>query len=1024
MKFERALGFHERKKIQDVTPLPPELIKRINTFHENEIGIEKYFRCNKKQIIEISHTSYTSPILRKNGRLIADKLTVEFKNIINVAKKNKNAVSSSDFNVFYTVCFEYFKVKLRRKIRRSDRVLRLNSLMNGFKEYIEDTVKFLSYRCLIEEVNLECKENNCTDITDFNKDFCDKKIAAFIERHPVLFRRIVFEIERIIFYIHSTIKKYRSDWLVINKIFGGGFKKEKILRITLGLGDPHNGKKTVCEIETERKNIIFKPRACVEIDFYSDAVNLINELECKGFDLYTPKYIIKKDRTWLEKITNDECTSIQEIASFYNDIGKHMALTHALSGIDFHYENVIAKGRFPVLIDLECLFTNPISSNDLNHLDTNSLKMAINKVSSSMSGSGFLPFAKNSRSDISALSRKVVKYRRVITQNDKCEFVTEKEYYVLKNIKHIPKYKGEHFHYNDFMSEIIDGFSKTYDFILENKNRLIQLVNAKSVNVRSRVLFKNTSRYFDLIKISTHPIFMKNMLDLEVLLATLWNDASVSSIKKNIPVKEISDLLCGDIPYFYMPVALKFEKGNDPEMVNMTNVKSPLHTTVEKINNMSLVDKKLQVHLINSLLTAHENNVVPLNRNHFYDKEFNTIQTDECVDLFSERIEAGFILDGHDNISLLSMYIHGETGKKYVSPMNNGMYDGIAGLAILYLSFYQVTNDGKYLTVANRIIKSIGGYRGFFKEDAMTSSYFGLGSYIYILHCHDIIAKCDVHDETISLLIQELSESYKKSNNYDFIYGGAGTLTLIVNLIKSRKKDIEQLMSLATLVYNLIVELLSTQQIKKTNEPSKGSILTGFSHGISGVIFAFCKYYAITGSNECIKRIKHLIELENGYKKDCSWLDLRDESHNTSMSKWCHGDAGILLSRLEAKKTFTNMECGEDVYAVICRDIEICEENIYKHGIGKGYTLCHGDAGNLICLSQLYRLTNDENGLKNIDTLIKKLVGEFLNDSGLSDASTYDLSLMVGYPGIAYLAAYLSGKSIPNVMTLDFPEKQ
>src|SRR5207247_8717689 len=50
------------------------------------------------------------------------------------------------------------------------------------------------------------------------------------------------------------------------------------------------------------------------------------------------------------------CTSVEQVSRFYERQGGYLALLYALEATDFHFENLIASGEHPVLVDLEALF--------------------------------------------------------------------------------------------------------------------------------------------------------------------------------------------------------------------------------------------------------------------------------------------------------------------------------------------------------------------------------------------------------------------------------------------------------------------------------------------------------------------------------------------------------------------------------------------------------------------------------------------------------------------------------------------
>src|SRR5207344_2189252 len=59
---------------------------------------------------------------------------------------------------------------------------------------------------------------------------------------------------------------------------------------------------------------------------------------------------------WAGHVEPGPCADAAGLARFYRRQGAHLALLYPLQGTDIHFENVIACGDEPVLIDVETLF--------------------------------------------------------------------------------------------------------------------------------------------------------------------------------------------------------------------------------------------------------------------------------------------------------------------------------------------------------------------------------------------------------------------------------------------------------------------------------------------------------------------------------------------------------------------------------------------------------------------------------------------------------------------------------------------
>src|SRR5207247_4036470 len=98
-----------------------------------------------------------------------------------------------------------------------------------------------------------------------------------------------------------------------------------------------------------------KPRS-MAVDFHFG--QLLSWLKDRGSHppFLTLKILDRKTHGWSEFIPAGRCTSVEQVSRFYERQGGYLALLYALEATDFHFENLIASGEHPVLVDLEALF--------------------------------------------------------------------------------------------------------------------------------------------------------------------------------------------------------------------------------------------------------------------------------------------------------------------------------------------------------------------------------------------------------------------------------------------------------------------------------------------------------------------------------------------------------------------------------------------------------------------------------------------------------------------------------------------
>lgn len=131
----------------------------------------------------------------------------------------------------------------------------------------------------------------------------------------------------------------------------------------MGVRDGHrDGKSVVLLTFHSGQRLVYKPRSLsIGTHFYRFLGWLNDHGDHPPFA--TIPLLDKGEYGWMAFIEPRSCTCKEELANFYFRQGGYLALLYALEAVDFHYENIIAQGEHPFLIDLESLFQPRIEMN-------------------------------------------------------------------------------------------------------------------------------------------------------------------------------------------------------------------------------------------------------------------------------------------------------------------------------------------------------------------------------------------------------------------------------------------------------------------------------------------------------------------------------------------------------------------------------------------------------------------------------------------------------------------------------------
>jgi len=146
------------------------------------------------------------------------------------------------------------------------------------------------------------------------------------------------------------------DWPKIAACFPGAADAGAMVSFHPGAGDTHNqGRSVIVAKFHSGFQLIYKPHS-LSVDIHYQA--LLEWCNQHGFEsnFRTLKILDCGSHGWSEFAEDGPCESASSLERFYFRIGGQMALLYVCNAGDFHYENVLACGEHPVLVDLETLF--------------------------------------------------------------------------------------------------------------------------------------------------------------------------------------------------------------------------------------------------------------------------------------------------------------------------------------------------------------------------------------------------------------------------------------------------------------------------------------------------------------------------------------------------------------------------------------------------------------------------------------------------------------------------------------------
>jgi type 2 lantibiotic biosynthesis protein LanM len=192
----------------------------------------------------------------------------------------------------------------------------------------------------------------------------------FFQEYPVLARQLLNRIDQWVTCSLEFLQRLCADWAVIRTTFSPAHTPGRLVQVDGGAGDKHRGGRSVLIAKfSSGFQIVYKPRSLAVDRHLQQLLVWLNDrgnhppfrtitlLDCETYG-------------WVEFIAAHSCATSEEVRYFYERQGAYLALLYALEATDFHYENQIASGEHPMLIDLEALFQPRIGSKDSKQSQT------------------------------------------------------------------------------------------------------------------------------------------------------------------------------------------------------------------------------------------------------------------------------------------------------------------------------------------------------------------------------------------------------------------------------------------------------------------------------------------------------------------------------------------------------------------------------------------------------------------------------------------------------------------------------
>jgi type 2 lantibiotic biosynthesis protein LanM len=702
-----------------------------------------------------------------------------------------------------------------------------------------------------------------------------------------------------------------------------------VASIQLGLSDPHRGGRAVAILrfasEETNRQVVYKPKD-MQVDLvYQQFLVQLNS--ASHLPPLRPLRVLNREGYGLmEWVEHRLCRSDAELAQFYTNAGRTMAVLHILGCTDCHHENLIASGDQLVLIDTETLLE--AERRDLisdNADDPDSISPLQTSMRGSVLRSGLLPqwlLAGGGRKqafDISALGIQPPPEKREspgwlglnsdgmmagrFTQP--CELPTS-----------LPVGLGSPQRLTDFVEELCAGFEAQLLEMIRLRPVLQEALEAFCGNPR-RLVARNTRLYFNIQRQMLEPSALRSAVAHGLKLEQLSRSFVLASEKPlNWPMfeAEVCQMERLDIPFFEHLIdgeALPLPEGLGSIEGFMKS--SGLEAAQRRLATLDSTEIGFQQQLVRGAIAArhmgtHASSAVAVSQ---------AASADSCIS--EQQLETEFYANRAQQLAdqLWSAAIRDRKGRPEWLGMDLGadgesfqfgligpsLYSGSSGIALAMARIALAQLDPAALPWRERAWGCLEGLAELAERNSNNQLFrlvrdlpYGLsgsGGLLLALGLLEQTGIAAARTLSAQLVDQLRPERLRADEGIDILNGVAG---LIGPLLRSGHPQGLELASVCG-------ERLLDAQLEAGGWLFGGNktALTGFSHGAAGMAAALARLAQESSDQRFAEAAQRAVTYERSVyvHEHGNWPDFRSISESTRfMISWCHGAPGILLSRL------------------------------------------------------------------------------------------------------------------------------
>lgn len=740
----------------------------------------------------------------------------------------------------------------------------------------------------------------------------------------------------------ELVVRLDRDWDALARTFGGSAPLTSVRALEQGLSDRHDHGRSVAILTfDEGMRVVYKPRP---LGIESAWFGLLRWMAADGAP-YRHRSLTVLEREgygWVELVRAQACESREEIATFYQRLGALLAVLHAFEATDCHYENVIAAGPDPVLIDAETVM-HPRFVVRPGRPGTGAQAIAREQVLRSVQRPGLLPqwtlgadgkgidVSGSGASDDQLSDREFMAWSGVNTD----DFELAPTRLPVGGGAHAPRLGEATASVVDHQDAFRTGFERMYRYLVEARDRLRAAGGPLRAfaGQRVRVVLRPTRLYSDLLENGNHPDLMRDGIDRSIHFDLLgrpprhderppyWGSVRL----------EHEALMRLDVPAFHAPTDRAELVTSDGRVASTSFLhKAPLEQVAERLGELGEDDLAVQLRTIDASFLSRQRKV-----HHGHEGEgegegegrIAPVEPGE-VDLVAEAERIGQALldtairaDDGSIAWVAHEHLFG-TDSFQLGPSSSLLYGGSLGVGLLFASLHRATGRERWREACHAALAHVWAeIDGGFVEGTLPEANGGLtgdGGLVYLLakvgeHLGDpeVFARAEA-------VVERIAARHLDDDELDVTKGNAGAILGLLRLheVSGSTRALEVARACGEHLLGAVLAEPGSPQRRWL--PQQERPLAGLSHGAAGFALAFGRLYELHPDPRLLDAIDEALAYERtAFVPELrNWLDLREPDEHgrfRCVSSWCHGAPGIGLARAAMPAELRTPEILEDL---------------------------------------------------------------------------------------------------------------